>query len=847
MTNFPRYCNSRELWKACSVYGTVVDVFIPSKKSKVGKRFAFVRFIKVFNIDRLVENLCTIWIGRYHLYANKVHFERPNKSHPFPDANNGAAKNYLQWNPSFELRAFKERVYNSEDESSHATPHLNEVESDNDNGTDDEEVADTIFGTNLASGSKLQLNVEGDNQMSDDPFEIYDILKKQNLGDNREPSPSLSHPPGFSMNRDTATNIEVSDGSVEKEQSTPLSAKVMNTSQEIPEGLNGDFVRQQNSTHNGGSVLGVLDDIIKVGQSMGYTMEGCAKDLENIIGIFSSYPSQPSAFMSDRHLSDHRPILLREVRLDFGPTPFRFYHSWLDMVGFDDMINSSWKSFSHTDENRLICFKKKLQELKVIIRSWTSEKKRASSCLKSDLTSELGKIDKDLESGSKEICKKSKLNGAVEGDEKFKFFFHDQLIELERYVSRDEIRLAVWNCGNNKSPGPDGFTFEFFKKYWDLIGTDFCDAVEFFFSNGFFPKGCNSSFIALIPKVVDAKFVKDFRPISLIGCVYKVVTKILANRLALVISDLVSDTQSAFIAGRQILDGPFILDEILKWCKRKKNKAMFYIKESIYCKRLRTVHVPKGVLKIMEAIRNRFFNGADISDRKITWAAWDKILASKKKWRIRPRIGNGSDTVLVWNVLEFPFEEVRDGNESQQMTELNSMLNMGFPYLSSRGSKRFEFDSEVEFRLCYIESVDGGIFPRTLGRLSWSGKAGLILSVSLPRPSPLKVANESPMFLERIQVKRVRLDNAGEFTSHAFNDYCMSVGIVVEHPIAHVHTQNVYVPIAPPQRTKMCPQRRLGIYVGYETSSIIRYIEPFTGDLFTSRFVDCHFDEAVFP
>ncbi|GJS54502.1 hypothetical protein Tco_0627864 [Tanacetum coccineum] len=147
-----------------------------------------------------------------------------------------------------------------------------------------------------------------------------------------------------------------------------------------------------------------------------------------------------------RHLSDHRPILLREVRLDFGPTPFRFYHSWLDMVGFDDMINSSWKSFSHTDENRLICFKKKLQELKVIIRSWTSEKKRASSCLKSDLTSELGKIDKDLESGiinddqilcrlelkrkllnitemeAKDNLQKSKLKWAVEGDENSKFF-----------------------------------------------------------------------------------------------------------------------------------------------------------------------------------------------------------------------------------------------------------------------------------------------------------------------------------------------------------------------------------------------------------------------------------------
>ena len=57
----------------------------------------------------------------------------------------------------------------------------------------------------------------------------------------------------------------------------------------------------------------------------------------------------------------------------------------------------------------------------------------------------------------------------------------------------------------------------------------------------------------------------------------------------------------------------------------------------------------------------------------------------------------------------------------------------------------------------------------------------------------------------------------------------------------------VYVPIAPPQRTKMGPQRKKGIYVGYETSSILRYLEPLIGDLFTARFADCHFDETVFP
>ncbi|GJV80216.1 putative RNA-directed DNA polymerase, eukaryota, reverse transcriptase zinc-binding domain protein [Tanacetum coccineum] len=375
-------------------------------------------------------------------------------------------------------------------------------------------------------------------------------------------------------------------------------------------------------------------------------------------GILLSFPSL-TALCLDRHLSDHRPILLKEVHLDFGPIPFRFYHSWMDMVGFDDMIKCTWKSFSHVDENRLIRFKKKLQDLKVIIRYWINEKRRASSLLKSDLISELGKIDKDLDRGSitddqilrrvelkrklidingteaKDNLQRSKLKWAAEGDENSRFFHgiinkrrsqlairgvfvegiwrtdpilikdaflnyfgaqfqepvphrfkinfvfpkkvtQDQLVELERHVSRDEIRLVVWNCGNNKSPGPDGYTFEFFKTYWDVIGTDFCEAVEFFFMNGSFPPGCNSSFIALIPKVVDAKFVKDFRPISLIGCVYKVVTKILANRLALVISDLVSDTQSAFVSGRQILDGPFILDEILNWCKRKKSKALLF-------------------------------------------------------------------------------------------------------------------------------------------------------------------------------------------------------------------------------------------------------------------------------
>ncbi|GJX95923.1 RNA-directed DNA polymerase, eukaryota [Tanacetum coccineum] len=152
----------------------------------------------------------------------------------------------------------------------------------------------------------------------------------------------------------------------------------------------------------------------------------------------------------------------------------------------------------------------------------------------------------------------------------------DQIGELDKDVTPDEIRMAVWECGECKSPGPDGYTFEFFRRYWSFVGPDFCSAVSCFFDKGCFPRAGNSSFIALIPKVLDAKFVTDFRPISLIGNVYKVVTKILASRLALVILDPVSNTQSAFIANRQILDGPFILNEVLAWCKKKRKQALIF-------------------------------------------------------------------------------------------------------------------------------------------------------------------------------------------------------------------------------------------------------------------------------
>nr|GEZ59313.1 RNA-directed DNA polymerase, eukaryota [Tanacetum cinerariifolium] len=169
--------------------------------------------------------------------------------------------------------------------------------------------------------------------------------------------------------------------------------------------------------------------------------------------------------------------------------------------------------------------------------------------------------------------------GSRRGSLNFLFPNHlinDQILDLESSISKDEIRTAVWGYGVDKSPGPDGFTFEFFRKYWAVVGPDFSIAVEWFFEHEDFAIGCNSSFVALIPKVLDQKVVSDYRPISLIGSLYKVVTKILATRLSLVISDPISDVQTAFLPNRQILDGLFIINEILARFKVKKQQALIF-------------------------------------------------------------------------------------------------------------------------------------------------------------------------------------------------------------------------------------------------------------------------------
>lgn len=102
---------------------------------------------------------------------------------------------------------------------------------------------------------------------------------------------------------------------------------------------------------------------------------------------------------------------------------------------------------------------------------------------------------------------------------------------LEAPFQRSEVKEAIWNCGSEKAPSPDEFTFNFFKHFWPFIQDDIMRFVKHFEAFDCLSRESNLSFITHLPKTKDQLSLHDFRPISLIGSVYKIISKILTSGL----------------------------------------------------------------------------------------------------------------------------------------------------------------------------------------------------------------------------------------------------------------------------------------------------------------------------
>jgi len=116
----------------------------------------------------------------------------------------------------------------------------------------------------------------------------------------------------------------------------------------------------------------------------------------------------------------------------------------------------------------------------------------------------------------------------------------------------EEISAALNQMPPLKAPGPDGFSACFYQTNWATIHPEVCEAVLYFLNSGEMEDSINTTHIALIPKNLSPGSVLDYRPISLCNVIYKLISKVLANRLKVVLPDIISPTQSAFIPGRLI-------------------------------------------------------------------------------------------------------------------------------------------------------------------------------------------------------------------------------------------------------------------------------------------------------
>jgi hypothetical protein len=138
----------------------------------------------------------------------------------------------------------------------------------------------------------------------------------------------------------------------------------------------------------------------------------------------------------------------------------------------------------------------------------------------------------------------------------------------------EEIEDVVLNSDGNKSPGPDGFNFAFVKTFWALLKGEVRVMFDQFHGNACLPRGLLSFFITLIPKVARPSSLGEFRPISLLGCLYKIIAKVLAARLAKVMNSAVATTQSTFIKGRCLVDGVMVTNEVIDLAKRSDRSCL---------------------------------------------------------------------------------------------------------------------------------------------------------------------------------------------------------------------------------------------------------------------------------
>ena len=150
----------------------------------------------------------------------------------------------------------------------------------------------------------------------------------------------------------------------------------------------------------------------------------------------------------------------------------------------------------------------------------------------------------------------------------------EEASKLEEVFTEKEIWATISELNGDKAPGPDGFCIAFWSFCWDFVKDGVLGFFKEFHDQSKFVKSLNATFLALIHKKQNAEDLKDLIPISLVGGLYRILTKVLANRIKRVMGKIISQSQSAFVEGRQILDAVLIANEVVDSTLRRKESGL---------------------------------------------------------------------------------------------------------------------------------------------------------------------------------------------------------------------------------------------------------------------------------
>nr|GEZ11584.1 hypothetical protein [Tanacetum cinerariifolium] len=333
-----------------------------------------------------------------------------------------------------------------------------------------------------------------------------------------------------------------------------------------------------------------------------------------------------SSLTLDRYLFVHRPILLRELNVDYGHTLFRFFHNWFDLDGFDSFISDTWCNINIIEPNAMFKMAKKLKILKGHIRVWVKGKRASASNLKKDLKNKLSNIDSLID---KRKASSAILEDRLDTMNKLASLENMESIELAQkaknnlairgiMVDRDwmedpaAVKKEFFSHFQNRFEAPCATRLFMDMEFPNRLSSDQALDLERHFSKEEIKGALSHLFYA-----DDAIFIAQCKLIG-IAVENSLVTSA-ANNIGCMTLSLPFSYLGVNVGGHmsRIASWDVVINKVLSHLSKWKMKVL-------------SVGAPVQVINKLEAIRSHFFHGVDPSVRKMMLVKWNNVLASKE-------------------------------------------------------------------------------------------------------------------------------------------------------------------------------------------------------------------------